>query len=452
MFGRVPRLPIDLILPTYSSTTPSQSKSSYVENWRDQMKEAYQLAFQYSDERKTKDVVRRNAKRPCLTTLEPGDRVLIRNLSERGRTGKMRSYWEEQIYIIVCSIGNDPAVYKIRPEHDPKGKIRIAHRNMLMHCDNLLDNFAWNIREPVYQKYPVQARADRKIRKTSKKIQNQSQEPQSTSSDSDKEDINFSPNQLRFLEEVVSEKKNKPNSRKDNQSNLNENKLEDNCAKDMKTFKRNSSPIDMKESQGISSAIDTEAFRRISSTADEKAESGKIDKVEKGAYYGTREECLTDKKNEEGEAVDFKIEYDTRHKSKKTQGASNRIMKVIQIEDEPLIHCRIKKVIELEEEVPNLTTLITEEHQSQDVKQKQPLKSYPLRHRKADAKAINCKQGASNNISAQIRRSNHQQGIRKSRIPIPTWRKKLRSSFQPKKLPAKPVRHFSKVTSHRTDK
>ena len=90
MFGRVPRLPIDLILPTYSSTTPSQSKSSYVENWRDQMKEVYQLAFQYSDERKTKDVVRRNAKRPCLTTYPtiPGDRVLIRNLSERGRTGR----------------------------------------------------------------------------------------------------------------------------------------------------------------------------------------------------------------------------------------------------------------------------------------------------------------------------------------------------------------------------
>ena len=240
---------------------------------------------------------------------------------------------------------------------------------------------------------------------------------------------------------MVSEKKNKPNNRKDNQSNLNENKLEDNCAKDMKTFKRTSSPIGMKESQGISSVIDTEAFRRISSTADEKAESGKIDKVEKGAYYGTREEWLTDKKNKEEEAVDFEIEYDTRHKSKETQGASNRIMKVIQLEDEPLIpthcrikkvieledepliptHCRIKKVIELEEEVPNLTTLITEEHQSQDVKQKQPLKSYPLRHRKADAKTINCKQGASDNISAQIRGSNHQQGIRKSRIPIPTW-------------------------------
>ena len=52
-------------------------------------------------------------------------------------------------------------------------------------------------------------------------------------------------------------------------------------------------------------------------------------------------------------------------------------MKVIQLEDEPLIptNCRIKKVIELEEDVTNMTALITEGHQSQDVKQKQPLKS-----------------------------------------------------------------------------
>ena len=148
MFGRVSHLPIDLILPTCSSTTPSQSKSSYVETWKNQMKEAYQLAFQPSNERKTKDVIRRNTKRPCLTTLEPGDKVLIHKLSKKGGTGNIRSYWEKQIYIIVSSIGNDPVVYKIRPEHSPKGKTRTVHRNMLMHCDSLLDNFDWNIREP----------------------------------------------------------------------------------------------------------------------------------------------------------------------------------------------------------------------------------------------------------------------------------------------------------------
>ena len=112
----------------------------------------------------------------------------------------MRSYSEEQIYIIVYSIGNDTVIYKIRTECNLKGKSRTVHHNMLMHCDNLLDNFDPNIREPVSQKHPVQGRADRKTRKTNEKIQDQSQEYQLTSSGSDNEDINFTPKQLRFLE------------------------------------------------------------------------------------------------------------------------------------------------------------------------------------------------------------------------------------------------------------
>ena len=64
MFGRVPSLPIDLVLPTCSCTTQTQSKPSYVETWKDQIKEAHQLAFQPSNQRKTKDVITRNAKRP----------------------------------------------------------------------------------------------------------------------------------------------------------------------------------------------------------------------------------------------------------------------------------------------------------------------------------------------------------------------------------------------------
>ena len=62
----------------------SQSKLSYVETWKNKMKEAYQLAFQHLSERKTKYIIKRNTKRPCLTTLKPGDRVFIHDLSERG--------------------------------------------------------------------------------------------------------------------------------------------------------------------------------------------------------------------------------------------------------------------------------------------------------------------------------------------------------------------------------
>ena len=64
---------------------------------------------------------------------------------------------------------------------------------------------------------------------------------------------------------------------------------------------------------------------------------------------------------EEEEVVDFETEYYARHKSQQKQGASNRIIKIMQLEDEPLqsIPCRIKKVIEIEEDLPTATTSIT---------------------------------------------------------------------------------------------
>ena len=58
----------------------------------------------------------------------------------------------------------------------------------------------------------------------------------------------------------------------------------------MKAFQRTSSATDMKRSQGTSSATDTEKLRKTSSAVDEKIDSGKTNKVEKGEYYGTREE------------------------------------------------------------------------------------------------------------------------------------------------------------------
>ena len=104
-------------------------------------------------------------------------------------------------------------------------------------------------------------------------------------------------------------------------------------------------------------------------------------------------------------------------KSQQKQGANGIIKLMMSHEDEPFLPppCRIKKVIELEEDVPIATTSITEEHQRQDIKQKQPLK------RKTNKRTTNCKQAVSNNISVHIRRSDHRQDIRKSKIPIPTW-------------------------------
>ena len=87
-----------------------------------------------------KQVKRRQRKIPSHTILQPGDRALVRNLLASGETGKIRSYWQQEIHRVIEGLGDLPVTYKIQPEHNPKAKVQILHRNQLHLCDNLLDN------------------------------------------------------------------------------------------------------------------------------------------------------------------------------------------------------------------------------------------------------------------------------------------------------------------------
>lgn len=61
--------------------------------------------------------------------LSPGDRVLGPNMSEREDPGKLLSYWEDQIQIVVSQKCKESPVYEVNPEH---GTGRGGnHRNML---------------------------------------------------------------------------------------------------------------------------------------------------------------------------------------------------------------------------------------------------------------------------------------------------------------------------------
>ena len=92
MFGRKPRLPVDLILSQTDDANEDHSHSMFVEDWKIQMSEAYQKALQNSSHRKEKDVAKQEMIKKLSAVLEQGDRVLIRNMSERGGIGKMRSF------------------------------------------------------------------------------------------------------------------------------------------------------------------------------------------------------------------------------------------------------------------------------------------------------------------------------------------------------------------------
>ena len=64
------------------------------------MKEAYQIAQQNAKKTAERDREYYN-KRVSGGVLQPGDRVLVRNLIERGGPGKLRSHWEHVIHVVV---------------------------------------------------------------------------------------------------------------------------------------------------------------------------------------------------------------------------------------------------------------------------------------------------------------------------------------------------------------
>ena len=131
LFGRHPRLPIDLI---FRSSSPRANKNypQYVSEWRKAMQEAYQVARQKSTQNgvKAKKYYDRLVR---SSVLQPGDRVLVRKLSERGGPGK---FWENDIHVVVRRKGPDSPVYEVKAETNGT-KIRVLHRNLLLPCNYL---------------------------------------------------------------------------------------------------------------------------------------------------------------------------------------------------------------------------------------------------------------------------------------------------------------------------
>ena len=61
--------------------------------------------------------------------------MLVRNLSERGGPGKIRSHWEQDVYTVVKR-QSESLAYIVKKENG-QGTERVLHRNLLLQCDFL---------------------------------------------------------------------------------------------------------------------------------------------------------------------------------------------------------------------------------------------------------------------------------------------------------------------------
>ena len=112
LFGRELVLPIDYLFQERQRIVTSYSQ--YVQDWKDAMKQAYLVAKEKSTKACAKGK-RQADKRARSSVLKPGDQVLIRNMSPHAGPGKLRAYWEQDIYEIVKRQGEDSPVYTMKP-------------------------------------------------------------------------------------------------------------------------------------------------------------------------------------------------------------------------------------------------------------------------------------------------------------------------------------------------
>ncbi len=134
LYGRSPRLPVDMLF-NLTSEQGDSNHHNYMEKWKQGMEEAYKITRENAHKAATRSKRHYDSKVKS-SALQPGDRVLIRNMTPRGGPGKLRNHWEEAVHTVVRQVSKDIPVYELRPEKG-KGRSRILHRNLLLPCDHL---------------------------------------------------------------------------------------------------------------------------------------------------------------------------------------------------------------------------------------------------------------------------------------------------------------------------
>ena len=129
MFGRHPRLPIDVEFGLHKpNCSDNCSQSRYIQKLRRRLNYAHKKASKYSSEQaqKYKTSYDRSVKEPQL---QVNDLVLVKIVAHKARH-KIQDKWESEEYIVLEQLIPGTPVYRVRPVTGTK--VRTLHRNLLL--------------------------------------------------------------------------------------------------------------------------------------------------------------------------------------------------------------------------------------------------------------------------------------------------------------------------------
>ena len=133
MFGRHPRLPIDMALDM-DLQLDKKNLSSYISGLRKRLQESYNLASKNIDQRQRKQNTYLDTK-VRGATIQIGDRVLVRQLAFDGKH-KLADKWKNDVYIVHRQPNSDIPVFVLKKDVG-QWRSRTLHRNLLLPITSL---------------------------------------------------------------------------------------------------------------------------------------------------------------------------------------------------------------------------------------------------------------------------------------------------------------------------
>ena len=129
MFGRHPRLAMDAFLGIGSGDEKPKSRQDYSDRLKDRLQFAYKKASE--EAKKAGETYKKYYDRKVRhAILEPGDRVLVRNVGLKGRQ-KLADKWQKHPFVVTRQPIPDIPIYEVKKENSCS-KPKLLHRNMLL--------------------------------------------------------------------------------------------------------------------------------------------------------------------------------------------------------------------------------------------------------------------------------------------------------------------------------